>query len=396
MISFKRGKIKIGDNMNKNKIFLIIIIVILIFIPLTISFQKSKPTIKENPNNENLNEETPIVESESYLKKATDLLETLTLEEKIGQLLLVRFPENNPINILNTYKLGGFVFYAKDVENKTEKEVQDMILNVQQNSKIPLLTAIDEEGGKVSRISNNPNLVSEKFKSPSELYQLGGFEAIKNDTINKSKILSNLGFNLNLAPVVDVSTNKSDYIYERTLKLGTNDVAMYAKTVIEASKGTNVSYTLKHFPGYGNSKDTHKNTAINYESYETIKNTYLPPFIEGINAGAEAIMISHNIMEGIDKDNPASLSTKIHNILRNDLNFKGIIITDDLAMGAVSNIPNVATLAYLAGNDILITTDYKTSFENIKNSINNKTISLDQINDTVLRILIWKYYKGLL
>lgn len=382
--------------MNKNKIFLIIIIVILIFIPLTISFQKSKPTINENPNNENLKEETPIVESESYLKKATDLLETLTLEEKIGQLLLVRFPENNPINILNTYKLGGFVFYARDVENKTEKEVQDMILNVQQNSKIPLLTAIDEEGGKVSRISNNPNLVSEKFKSPSELYQLGGFEAIKNDTINKSKILSNLGFNLNLAPVVDVSTNKSDYIYERTLKLGTDDVAMYAKTVIEASKGTNVSYTLKHFPGYGNSKDTHKNTAINYESYETIKNTYLPPFIEGINAGAEAIMISHNIMEGIDKDNPASLSTKIHNILRNDLNFKGIIITDDLAMGAVSNIPNVATLAYLAGNDILITTDYKTSFEDIKNSINNKTISLDQINDTVLRILIWKYYKGLL
>lgn len=382
--------------MIKNKIFLIIIIVILIFIPFTISCQKSKPTIKENPNNENLNEETPIVESESYLKKATDLLETLTLEEKIGQLLLVRFPENNPINILNTYKLGGFVFYARDVENKTEKEVQDMILNVQQNSKIPLLTAIDEEGGKVSRISNNPNLVSEKFKSPSELYQLGGFEAIKNDTINKSKILSNLGFNLNLAPVVDVSTNKSDYIYERTLKLGTNDVAMYAKTVIEASKGTNVSYTLKHFPGYGNSKDTHKNTAINYESYETIKNTYLPPFIEGINAGAEAIMISHNIMEGIDKDNPASLSTKIHNILRNDLNFKGIIITDDLAMGAVSNIPNVATLAYLAGNDILITTDYKTSFEDIKNSTNNKTISLDQINDTVLRILIWKYYKGLL
>lgn len=363
-------------------IFILIIIFIGILILFSLNFYQEEKTKK--------------VSKPDYLTKAQNLLETLSLDEKIGQLLLVRFPENNQIEIMNNYKLGGFVFYSRDLNNKTEDEVKKMISDLQQNTKIPLLNAIDEEGGKVSRLSTNPNLVTEKFKSPSELYESGGFEAIKNDTINKSNILANLGFNLNLAPVVDVSTDKNDYIYERTLKLDTNDVATYAKTVIEASKNTKVSYTLKHFPGYGNSKDTHNNMAINYESWETIKEKYLPPFKEGIAAGAEAIMVSHNIMDGIDKEQPASLSEKIHSILKNDLNFKGIIITDDLAMGAVKDIPNVTTKAFLAGNDILITTDYKQSFDDLKNSLETNIISQDKLNDTVLKILTWKYYKGLL
>lgn len=331
-----------------------------------------------------------------YYDEAYQKLETLSIEEKIGQLLLVRYSESDSSNMLKNYHIGGFVFYAKDIENKNQEEVIQMINNLNSDTTIPLLTAIDEEGGKVSRLSTNPNLVTEKFKSSSELYNNGGFEAIKNDTLTKSELLTKLGFNLNFAPVVDVSTDPNDYIYERTLKEDYPLVAQYAQTVIEASKDTNVSYTLKHFPGYGNSKDTHNNTAINYESYETIQNTYLPPFISGINSGAEAVMISHNIMNSIDNINPASLSTKIHTILKDDLKFTGITITDDLAMGAVSKILDVETKAILAGNDLLITSDYKKSFDSIKKSIDNNTISIEQLNHNVFKILAWKYYKKLI
>lgn len=152
-----------------------------------------------------------------YYKQAIDKLNELSLDEKMGQMFLVRYPDNNAITDLHTYKFGGFVFFEKDFKGKTEDDVKMMITNVQNVANIPLLTAVDEEGGIVVRISNNSNLSKEKFKSSQELYSSGGLNAIKEDTINKSKILSNLGINLNLAPVVDVSTDESDYMYKRSL-----------------------------------------------------------------------------------------------------------------------------------------------------------------------------------
>lgn len=140
----------------------------------------------------------------NYYKLANKKLEMMTLDEKISQLLLVRYPNINAKGILDKYQFGGYIFFAKDFQNKTETEVKNMIRELQAVSNIPILTAVDEEGGKVVRISSNPNLVSKPFKTSQELYNLGGFTRIRDDTINKSKILSNLGINLNLAPVVDV------------------------------------------------------------------------------------------------------------------------------------------------------------------------------------------------
>lgn len=335
---------------------------------------------------------------QDYYTLAFDKLKTLSIEEKIGQLLLVRFPDstNTAIENLKNYPFGGYLLFARDFKNKTEKEVQDMIASVQKASSIPLLIAVDEEGGNVVRISSNPKLVSSPFKSPRDLYKLGGFEEIKQDTILKSQVLRHLGVNLNLAPVVDVSLNASDFMYPRTLGEGSLLTSTFAKTVIEASKNTGVSYTLKHFPGYGNTLDTHKNSAYNNATLEELQKTHLPPFIAGIQAGAEAVLVSHNITTSIDPDNPASLSASVHNLLRNDLHFSGIIITDDLSMGATSSIPDVALKALLAGNDLLITSDYKTSFSSIQKALEDGTISEDLIDRHVFRILAWKYYKDLI
>lgn len=332
----------------------------------------------------------------SYYELAYKKLQTLTLDEKIGQLLLVRYPSSNQTEILKKYKLSGFVFYEKDFKDKTESEVKLMINTLQNSSEIPLLTAVDEEGGNIIRVSSNSNLVSEPFKSPSELYTLSGFDGIKDDTIKKSRILYNLGLNLNLAPVVDVSTDPSDYMYDRTLKQNSSLTSTYAKTVIEASKDTGVSYTLKHFPGYGSNEDTHTGTSVDERSYEDIIGNDLPPFEAGIDAGAEAVLVSHNIVNSIDNVNSASLSASVHNLLRNELSFTGIIIADDIAMGAVSSIDDVSVKAIQAGNDLIITTDYEESFNSIKNAVENGVISEDLINKLSFRVLAWKYYKLLL
>ena len=333
-----------------------------------------------------------------FYKMAQTKLDSLSLDEKIGQLLLVRVPDTNKIEDLKKYHFGGYLLFAKDFDSKTKQEVVNMIKGFQEASDIPLLIAVDEEGGSVVRLSSNKNLVSAPFKSSQQLYKDGGFSLIKEDTVNKSKILQELGINVNLAPVVDVSTDPNDYMYKRTIGLDTAKTSEYAKTVIEASKNGKVSYTLKHFPGYGNNADTHTGSATDTRSYDDILNNDLPPFTAGINAGAEAVLVSHNIVSSIDPNNPASLSSDIHNLLRNKLNFTGVIITDDLFMKAITdNVSGSATVkAILAGNDLLIVTDYAESVKDIKDAINNGIISEEVLDDAVLKVLAWKYYKGLM
>ena len=249
---------------------------------------------------------------------------------------------------------------------------------------------------RVVRISSNPKIRSEKFLSSRELNQLGGMNKIKEDTIEKSTLLKELGLNVNLAPVVDVSTNSSDYMYERTIGENTDITSEFAKTVIKASKGKEVSYTLKHFPGYGNNRDTHTGSSTDNRTLDDIKKNDLPPFKAGIDEGAEAVLVSHNIVNSIDSSNPASLSPSVHNLLRNDLGFTGVIITDDLAMGATSSIDDAVVKAMLAGNDLLIVTDYEESINKIKKAIQDGTISEEQINKLAFRVLAWKYYKGIM
>lgn len=331
-----------------------------------------------------------------YYTLANSKLDTLTLDEKIGQLLLVKYPSNSAIDLLKKYNFAGYIFYENDFINKTKYEVNKMIEELQNNSKIPILTAVDEEGGDIVRISNNSNLVDNKFLSPSELYNTGGFDLIKEDTIKKSNILSSLGINLNLAPVVDVATDTNSYIYNRTLKQNTELTSTYAKTVIENSKNSGVSFTLKHFPGYGNNSDTHLGVSIDNRSYDDIYDNDLPPFKAGIEAGGDSILISHNIVTAIDDAKPASLSKDINNLLRNELKFSGITITDNLEMSALDNFNSPVIDALLAGNDLMIVSNYQNSFNQIKDAINDGTITEDLINNRASRIIAWKYYKGLM
>ena len=330
-----------------------------------------------------------------FYDKAYKKINMMSLEEKIGQIFLVRLPDENKIADLKKYKFGGYLLFEKDFKNKTKEEVIKMIDEFNKNSNISLLIATDEEGGKVSRLSSNTNLVSTPFRSPSELYQEGGMEAIRKDTIYKTEVLEELGINVNLAPVIDVSTDPNSYMYERTIKQDTSITSSYAKTVIKSSLGSKVSYTLKHFPGYGNNADTHNSSATDNRTYSALMEDDIPPFKAGIKEGAEAILFAHTIVPALDKDNPSSLSATTHNVLRNELGFTGISITDDLDMGAITDNDAIVK-AILAGNDLIIVTDYEKAISKVKNAVNNGNLSEEIISKMAFRIIAWKYYKGLM
>lgn len=337
-----------------------------------------------------------IIKSEKkqlYSQELYEILNDMSLEEKIGQLLLARIPVKDKIEAIQEFNLGGYILFQRDVSKKSKNELINDIKSFQSNSKIPLFIAIDEEGGSVSRLSSNEEIVSEPFLSSQDLYNNGGYKAIRDDAIRKVKLLTELGININLAPVADVSTNPDSYIYSRTFGKGSEETSKYIKTVLE-TQNNDVTFVLKHFPGYADNSNTHNGISIDNKDYTSIKNNDFKPFKTGIDNGAKAIMVAHNIMTAIE-DVPASLSLNAHNILRNELNFNGIIMTDDLNMAATARFDKPYLKAVKAGNNILVVTDYDKAYNEIYDGISNKQISEELINRLVLRVLNLKEEKGL-
>ena len=168
--------------------------------------------------------------------------------------------------------------------------------------------------------------------------------------------------------------------------------------MVNYANNNNMNSCLKHFPGYGNNADTHTGIAIDNRSYENFETNDYLPFKAGIEAKVPSILVSHNIINAIDQTYPASLSEKVISELRNKLNFTGIIITDDLSMDAVKRyVTNneAATLAINAGNDMIITSDFVTMYNEVLNSLKEGKIKEETINKAVLRIISWKKYSNL-
>ena len=156
---------------------------------------------------------------------------------------------------------------------------------------------------------------------------------------------------------------------------------------------------LKHFPGYGNNQDTHTGAAVDQRPYETFESSDFLPFQAGIQAGADAVLVSHNIVTSMDESLPASLSPAVHRVLRDTLGFDGVILTDDLAMEAAAQYAqdgSVAVLAVQAGNDMIVTTDFETQIPQVIAAVEEGTIPMEQIDQSEARVLSWKYDLGLL
>ena len=327
------------------------------------------------------------------------VLAGMTLEEKAAQLFFVRCPDVGAKEMIEKMQPGGLLLFGRDFAGLTAEQVKETLSGYQTAAEIPLLIGADEEGGTVVRVSQNPLLAPNRFLSPRSLYAQGGTDAVCTAEREKCSLLYDLGVRVNFAPVCDLSDDPTAFMYARSLGLSPEETAAVIGDMAAVYKEKQMGCVLKHFPGYGNAADTHTGMAFDDRPWETFKTQDLLPFAAGVKAGAACILVSHSVVSCVDSEKPASLSPLWHDVLRKELQFDGVIITDDLAMGAVGDYTDgasAAVAAVLAGNDMLCCSDFDAQYAAVLAAVESGEISEKRIDDSVLRVLRWKNEIGLL
>ena len=358
--------------------------------------QSAEPTPPDEETQLSSKEDNPIKTS------AETLLSSMTLEDKIYQLFFVT-PEaltdmgcvtaagETTKNAIKSRPVGGVIYFAKNFE--TPAQTKDMLSGIQSFSRIPLFLAVDEEGGRVSRLGANSAM---NFPHLPPMGTIGASD----DTgkaydagLTIGRALFDLGFNVDFAPVADVlihpnNTEIGDRSFSADPQVNASMVSAFTKGLIE----TGIAPTLKHFPGHGATvNNSHLGRTESTRTLEQMRTSELLPFISGIEAGADFIMVSHLTATQIS-DKPCTLSSEIMtDLLRTELGYEGIIITDSMQMGAITDSYNsgeAAVMALSAGADmILMPYSLTDAVQGVKNAIENGTLSEDTINEKVYRIL---------
>lgn len=327
------------------------------------------------------------------------ILNSMTLEQRVGQLFLVACPNLEVAQTIAAYQFGGIIFFGDDIDGKTPDSLRAFITMCQQSAQIPMFIAVDEEGGSVCRISSRKEFRESRFPSPGALLEQGGLELLLETEKEKCLLLKELGFNVNLAPVCDITTQPDAFMYDRSLRQSPQQTGRIIRAMVLQMSQLGMGSVLKHFPGYSNNSDTHVATALDERTLEELEQADLLPFADGMDAGAGAVMVSHTIVSALDETVPASLSFEVHQYIRNEMLYDGVIMTDDMTMAAVSgqcDSAEAAVLAVLAGNDMLCTWEYETEYAAVLDAVCTGRIPIDQINNSVLRVLRWKQSLGLL
>lgn len=351
----------------------------------------------EPPKSEPHEIEPPVVELPP-VDPIEELMMDMSLDEKIGQLFIIgldgyELTDNDKNQIIDN-KIGGHILYKRNIDNKIQlKSLLETLNEVNNNNKIPLFLSVDEEGGKVSRLSNIYTNLREAsslgIKNDRKLsYEYGQIQGLK---------LASLGFNLNFAPVLDINVNpKNPVIGSRAIGSTAEIVSKHGIEIKKGMESVNVIPVMKHFPGHGDTAvDSHLELPLLDKTYKELENLELVPFKAAIDNDADMIMISHILFPLIDDEYPASISnTIIQGILREDLGFNGVVISDDMTMGAIINNFSLeeASMNFLkAGGDIILighnSENTSLVIKRIKNAIIEGEISIEFIDSKVYRIL---------
>ena len=357
------------------------------------------------------------------LTKAEQLLRIMTLEEKIGQLFIIR-PDSlerdltekqisNPkaygvtemdrqmIADLKRYHIGGVALFKKNIVSP--EQLMDFIDEMKINSDIPLFVSIDEEGGSVARIANAAGFDVIKYPSMQAIGLTKDLNNAKDVGLTIGSYLKQYGFNLDFAPVADVNTNpKNIVIGNRSFG---SDPVLVGEMVVAAIEGfhkAGVMSCIKHFPGHGDTKeDTHKGFVSTRKTWDELKQSELIPFVKAFRH-TDMVMISHITAPNITSDGlPSSLSQEmIEGKLRKELEYDGVVITDSMEMGAIAysyTSAEAAVKSILGGADIILMPEnFAEAYTGVHNAVTNGTISIKRIDESILRILSLKEKYGLL
>ena len=329
---------------------------------------------------------------------AKDITKEMSLKNKIGQLFMVSVYQldeaesKNQTSVtsqmkktLKKYPAGGVIMFAKNID--TPDQTKKMTDDLQDASYIPLFMAVDEEGGQVSRVASNPKMKMTAYPSAQEVGRTYNDKKIAQMGKTQGKELKELGFNMNLAPVADVLTNKNNTeIGDRSFGTDSKKVANIITTLVKNMQKQQISATLKHFPGSGQTGgDTHRGST---ETDQTIK------------VKADAVMVSHLMLSNVtDEKEPSSLSSRVvSDILRDELEYKGVIMTDAMNMKAITDnysSGEAAVKAIQAGVDLIVMPDnYKEAYKAIKKALKSGKIKESRIDKSVRRIIYTKLKRG--
>lgn len=374
-------------------------------------------------------EEPPVQEEPGAMEQVTagnaqEMLEKLSTEEKVGQLFLVRpdaldlslTPQQledadepgltqvsaDNLETLKNYPVGGFVLFGKNLQDPDQ--LAQLMTGLSRGSQVPLLFAVDEEGGTVSRIANSGGFDVPQFSDMATIGASGDPAKAKEVGSTIGGYLRGLGFQWDFAPVADVNTNPDNpVIGSRAFSSSPEEAAMMISAVVEGFHEGGVACTLKHFPGHGDTaQDSHKGYASTDKTWQEMLTCEMYPFQAGMAAGADAVMVGHITTPNATQDGlPASLSHEmISEKLRGELRFQRVVVTDSLSMEAITDAyaPGQAALMALeAGADVLLMpASLSEAYDAVLAAVQDGTISQARLDQSVLRILQLKENYGLL
>lgn len=343
-------------------------------------------------------EPTPEEKTDAIVNSA---IEVMPLEDKVAGLFIVTPESITGVNTaikagdgtkkaLEEYAVGGLIYFSKNIQS--EEQLTEMIHNTTMWSKYPLFIGVDEEGGEVSRVAES-SIEVEKVASAADIAATGDAAQAYGAGATIAGYLNRLGFNLDFAPVADVASGENDILKSRTYGSDSAVVGSFAVNMVNGLQDNGVSACMKHFPGLGGtSQDTHDGMVTTERTKEEYSLVEFPVYQQGIAAGVDFIMVSHLCVPAISGENiPSSLSPAVvTDVLRTELGYDGIIISDAMNMAAVTDYyaaDQAAVLALRAGCDmILMPEDFELAYQGILNAVNEGTIAEERIDDALRRI----------
>lgn len=351
---------------------------------------------------ETMEEQSEEESEEAYLREIMDAyLADMPLEDKVAGLFIVR-PEaitgvstvtqagDGTREALNTYAVGGLVYFEKNMLNK--EQFTEMLTNTISMSRYPIFLAVDEEGGSVSRVAGSSIGVT-TVDDMAQIGASGDTNQAYEAGITIGGYLKELGFNLDLAPVADAADPGSSALGDRVFGADAQTVGGMVAGMVEGIEETGVSACLKHFPGIGEvEEDTHDGRAETAKTLDEMRNYEFLPFQAGIDAGADFVMVSHVTAASVDDGTlPSSLSkAMVTDTLRGELGFQGVIVTDALDMSAITQYytsEEAAVMALDAGADMLLMPeDFEAAYNAVLTAVKEGTIPESRINESLERI----------